>query len=240
MKKPIIGLTPSHNVKNDDLMMRPTYMRAIKNAGGIPIMLPLEASKEDLMQLVKTLDGFLFTGGPDIHPFHFGEETLQKCGDISVPRDHNELTLLSLVMEAKKPILGICRGVQLINVGLGGTIYQDIFSQFKEDPPLAHVQPFHYTSPCHKVKIVPGTKLNKIVGEQEISVNSMHHQAIKDVSPKLLVSGYASSGLVEAVEMPDYPYLVGVQWHPEYLFPAMDAAARLFSSFVKACTENEN
>ena len=237
MEKPLIGLTPSHDLKNNDLNMRPTYMRAVSHAGGIPVILPLEASTEDLRQLSACLDGFLFTGGPDIHPFHFGEETLAACGDVSPARDQMELELLSLAMETKKPILGICRGVQLINIGLGGDIYQDLTSQFKEDFPVAHRQPFHYTTPSHKVTVMEHTKLKAIVKESEIPVNSMHHQAIRNVAPGLIVSAYAANHLAEAVEMPDYPYLLGVQWHPEYLWETFKSAAALFDSFVDACRQ---
>ena len=122
MKKPVIGITPSHNTENDDISLRPTYLRAVLAAGGIPVVLPLEAGNEDLEMLVQMFDGFLFSGGPDPHPFLFGEETQANCGNASIPRDTMELALLKAVMAEKKPILGICRGAQIINVGLGGNI----------------------------------------------------------------------------------------------------------------------
>ncbi len=235
MKKPVIGLTPSHDTKTNDISMRPTYLGAIRAAGGIPVVLPLEASAEDLQQLTDTLDGFLFTGGPDMHPFSFGEETHIHCGQVSVKRDTLELALLPLVMKARKPILGICRGIQSLNVGLGGTIYQDVPSQFAREYPLVHKQPFYYDIPSHTVAITPGTRMAAICGEPVIQVNSMHHQAVKDLAPGCVVCGVASDGLVEAMEMPEYPYLVAVQWHPEYLWQNHQAAANLFKSFVEAC-----
>jgi len=235
MKKPLIGLTPSHDTKNDDVIMRPTYLGAIKAAGAIPVVLPLEASEEDLQQLVDTLDGFLFTGGPDVHPFLFGEETHINCGEVDVKRDSLEMALLPLVMKAKKPILGICRGIQSINIGLGGTIYQDIPSQFTREYPLVHRQPFYYDIPSHKVSITPGTRMADICKEPVIQVNSMHHQAVKNLAVGCVACAVASDGLIEAMEMPDYPYLVAVQWHPEYLWPKNQAAANLFKSFVEAC-----
>ena len=164
MKKPLIGLTPSHNTDNHDIQMRPTYLKAVTAAGAIPVVLPLTSSEEDLKQLVDTLDGFLFTGGPDVHPFLFGEETLDHCGSVSTERDQMELALLPLVMETGKPILGICRGVQLLNIGLGGTIWQDIPSQVTSDFPLAHTQPFAYTLPSHTVTVKPGSRLAEIGG----------------------------------------------------------------------------
>ena len=144
MKKPVIGITPSHNTDNDEISVRPTYLRAIEAAGGLSILLPLEVSAEDLKQLSGLCDGFLFSGGPDIHPFLLREETHMHCGNVSVARDTMELSLLKLAMEAKKPVLGICRGAQVINVGLGGDIYQDITSQAETGFPIAHKQPYSW------------------------------------------------------------------------------------------------
>ena len=150
MKKPVIGITPSHNTDNDEISVRPTYLRAIEAAGGLSILLPLEVSAEDLKQLSGLCDGFLFSGGPDIHPFLLREETHMHCGNVSVARDTMELSLLKLAMEAKKPVLGICRGAQVINVGLGGDIYQDITSQAETGFPIAHKQPYSCCLPSHQ------------------------------------------------------------------------------------------
>lgn len=235
MSRPLIGLTPSHDIHTNDISMRNTYLAAVKAAGGIPVVLPLELEEPDLQQLVSILDGFLFTGGPDVHPFLFGEETHAHCREVSAKRDSLELALLRLVMEAKKPILGICRGIQLINIGLGGTIYQDIPSQFLQTFPVAHKQPFPYAVPSHSVSVVCKTKLADLCQSSVIKVNSMHHQAIKDLAVGCIVSGTGPEGIIEAIEMPDYPFLLGVQWHPEYLWSQDPAAANLFLEFVKAC-----
>lgn len=234
MKKPIIGLTPYHDVKSNDTIMRPTYPAAIKAAGGIAVTLPLEVSEEDLAQIVDTMDGFIFTGGQDIHPFLYGEGTYIKCGEIDEKRDAMELALLPLVMKARKPILGICRGIQTLNVGLGGTLYQDVPGQFSREYTLLHQQSFPYYTQTHTVNIMPDTKMAEICGESVIRVNSMHHQAVKDPAPGCIVCGVATDGLIEAIEMPGYPYLVGVQWHPEHLWSHDQAAANLFRSFVEA------
>lgn len=239
MKRPLIGLTPSHDTQNDDISMRPTYLRALRAAGAIPVVLPLEASEEELAQLADTLDGFVFTGGPDVHPFHFGEETHPACGNVSPARDHLELTLLPLVMRTGKPILGVCRGLQLINIGLGGTIYQDIPSQRQETAPVCHSQPFYYTTPAHHVTVAPASLLSRITGKETLAVNSMHHQAAKDVAPGLMVSAQAPDGIIEALEKPDYPWLLAVQWHPEYLQAKEETAAAIFRAFVEACRTNE-
>ena len=149
-------------------------------------------------------------------------------GAVSSPSGHG----------SKKPVLGICRGIQLLNVGLGGTLYQDIPSQVTREFPIAHKQPFHYVSFSHRVAITPGTRLHTICQADSIGVNSSHHQAIKALANGLVATGKTSDGLIEAVEMPDYPFFVGVQWHPEYLWPEDAAAERLFTFFVTACSEH--
>ena len=237
MRKPLIGLTPAHDMESGDVKARPTYMRALKAAGAIPVVMPLDASEEDLKQLSKDLDGFLFTGGPDVHPFLFGEETQAHCGNVSPARDQMEISLLPMVMELQKPILGICRGIQVLNIALGGNIWQDIPSQVTRDFPLAHSQPFSYDMPCHTVALTEGSLLARISDSSSIEVNSMHHQAVKDLAPGLIASAYSTDYLIEALEMPDYPFFIGVQWHPEYLWEKNKEAFRLFQTFVMACKE---
>lgn len=233
-KKPVILLTPYFNTERDEPYMRPAFLKAVRHAGGIPVILPLDLTEADLAQLLEGADAVLFTGGPDVHPFFFGEETQAHCGNVCLRRDELELALLRLAMEAKKPILGVCRGVQILNIGLGGDIYQDIPSQFKEEFPIAHTQPFAYDIPSHTVSVTPGTLLARIAQNSVIKVNSMHHQAVRRVAPGLTASGHAPGGLVECVEKPDYPFFIGVQWHPEYLWEQDKAAERLFGMFVEA------
>ncbi len=237
MKRPVIGITASHDTEHDKLFINSVYLRAIRNAGGIPMIFPMEVTEDDLRDLVTLTDGVLFTGGDDIHPFLYGEETDAKCGNVSQPRDSMEMALVPLVMEFGKPIFGICRGIQILNTAMGGTLYQDIPSQFKSELSIAHRQPFAYKVPSHTVDITPGTLLSRILGEEHasIAVNSMHHQAIKDVAPGLEVCGYAPDKMIEAVYAPDYPFLLGVQWHPEHLTTSQLDAAKLFAAFVDAC-----
>ena len=235
MKKPLIGLTPSHDTENQDIKMRPTYLRALKAAGAIPVVMPLEIQGEDLKQLAKELDGFIFTGGPDVHPFLFGEETQAHCGNVSEERDKMELALLPFILEQRKPILGICRGIQVLNIAMGGTIWQDIASMTSSDFPIAHSQPFAYHLPSHTVSLTEGSLLKELSERDTLRVNSMHHQAVKDLAPGLMASAYSPDQLIEALEMPGYPFFVGVQWHPEYLWEKNEEAFRLFQKFVEAC-----
>lgn len=237
MKKPIIGLTPAHNMDNDSISLMPTYTRAVETAGGCSVILPLEVSKEDLQELAALCQGFIFTGGPDPHPFLWGEEIHKNCGPISVKRDQMELALLSIAMEQKKPILGICRGAQLINVGLGGDIYQDIESQYHAVFPVAHRQPLPSSYPSHHIDVRDGSLLAAIAKTTgRIEVNSHHHQSIRKLAPGMIAGGVAPDGLIEEIELPEYPFLIGVQWHPEYMVETDHAAKNLFKSFVNACS----
>ncbi len=272
MSKPLIGLTPGHNTETQDLFMRPAYLEALTAAGALPVVLPLDASPEDGTKLAQSFDGFLFTGGPDPHPFLFGEETHRNCGNISPRRDAMETALLSAVMKEGKPVLGICRGIQIINVALGGNIYQDIPSQYRppresgprmdsrspkspaqgrdHDPerhrnapgipgeqndfPIAHSQPCGSHIPTHTVTLAPKSRLARICGSPALRVNSMHHQAVRDLAKGLTASALAPDGLIEAIEMAGYPWLIAVQWHPEYLRED-PANFRIFQDFTAAC-----
>ena len=233
-KKPVIALTPYYNTEKDEPYMRPAYLKALHAVGAIPVILPLDLTTEDMEQLIDSFDGILFTGGPDIHPFFFGEDTQAQCGNVCLKRDNMEFALLEIAMGHQKPILGICRGAQMLNIALGGDIYQDIPSQFPQDFPVAHVQPFIYEIPSHKVEVMPGTLLAAITQAPSINVNSMHHQAVRNVAPGLIASGFAAGELIECIEKPDYPFLIGVQWHPEYLWDQDPAMERLFQMFVDA------
>lgn len=167
-------------------------------------------------------------------PFLFGEETQVHCGNVSPARDRMEMELLTQVMEAGKPILGICRGIQLINVALGGDIYQDIPSQTESLFPIAHSQPFSYAYPSHHVSVAEGSLLSGITGDASfIEVNSMHHQAVRTTAPGLIPCGFAPDGLIEALEKPDYPFLLGVQWHPEYLWKPTGKLLRSSGSLLR-------
>ena len=254
-KKPVILLTPYFNTERDEPYMRPAFLKAVRHAGAVPVILPLDLEEEERAFVkhkapvrhpasdqetgMKTADGVLFTGGPDVHPFFFGEETQHHCGNVCLRRDQMEFSLLKLAMAARKPIIGVCRGAQVLNIGLGGDIYQDIPSQFPQKFPVAHTQPFGYEIPSHTVTVTPGTLLAEISQCDTLKVNSMHHQAVRTVAPGLIASGHGPEGLVECVEMPEYPFLIGVQWHPEYLWEQDPAACRLFTAFVKACSELE-
>ena len=163
----------------------------------------------------------------------YGEETLPDCGTPSLPCDEFGFFMLEHALSTKKPILGICRGAQLINVGLGGTLYQDLPSQCPS--PIAHRQTEPKFSFSHEVALTEGEPLHRLLGQKRIRANSFHHQAVKTPGHGLRVMARADDGTVEAIYAPDHPYLFGIQWHPERLLDIDENSRRLFSHFVQAC-----
>jgi len=233
MKKPMIGVIPLYDELRTSYWMLPGYMKGIEEAGGIPVMLPLTTDTEVILKLAETFDGFLFTGGQDVDPKWYGEEKSDLCGAACAERDKLEMELFRHVVEMDKPAFGICRGVQLMNVALGGSLYQDIPSE--KNSPLTHSQKPPYDVPAHGVNIMPGTLLHQIVGCDSLRVNSYHHQGIKRLSERLIPAAYAEDGLTEAVNLPGKKFILGVQWHPEYMYESDPYSLRLFQAFVQAC-----
>ena len=234
MKKPLIAITQNFNETEFTYGIAKTYVESVKKAGGIPVLLTFIDDK-DLDQLVKRFDGFIFTGGPDMEPNYFGEQPVPALGTITPSRDHFEVQLAKAVLKSGKPILGICRGCQVMNVVCGGTLIQDLPSQYKVDNLIKHVQSAPRWHASHAVELVPGTKLAECFpGETTIRVNSYHHQAIKDLAPNWVVSAKAPDGVIEAAEATDYPYLMAIQWHPETFFDYTNFDA-VFKKFIKVC-----
>jgi putative glutamine amidotransferase len=235
MKKPIIGLTPQYDYDRNRVWVGPNYLDSVRCAGGIPIILPLNISKEELSVAANVCDGFLFTGGPDISPFRFQEETIQQCGVVVPERDKMEEDLFSLIIDTNKPILGICRGIQVLNVFLGGTLYQDITAQFDSPLQLSHSQQSGNSVLSHSVVVEKNSLLYDIVSKEYMPVNSFHHQAIKDLAPSLKIAGVSPDSLIEAIYLPDKRFFLGVQWHPEHLYNTNEDALNIFKAFINAC-----
>lgn len=230
--KPVIGLVPLVDYQKDSYWMLPGYMKGIQKAGGLPVMLPLEAEPEDLSDLSRHLDGFLFTGGHDVSPEMYHEETQPFCGEICPERDRFEMRLFAQALKDRKPVLGICRGIQLINVLMGGTLYQDLP---KQHPSCIehHGQP-PYDRPVHSIHIEKGTPLYRLCGG-EMHVNSYHHQAIRTLAPGLRKMAEAADGIIEAVYHPDFAFLWGVQFHPEFSWQRDVHCQLIFDEFVRNC-----
>ena len=238
MPKPLIGIT-TRNGKDSDghptVAIMHSYVNAVLGAGGVPVPIPSILPEEDLRQLYAQLDGVLFSGGGDISLEHFPGSDHPRIDTVDDWRDATEISLMRTAVQDRKPLLGICRGAQVMNVALGGTLYTHIPDQLKGA--LDHDYPGHLRKTIvHPVNVDETSRAAEIFGETLLHVNSLHHQGLKDIAPGLRVAGQAPDGLVEVVELPDHPYAVAVQWHPEWLTdqPAMQ---RLFKSFVDAAGE---
>lgn len=232
MKRPMIGVVPLVDEERESYWMLPGYMKGIEKAGGIPVMLPLTLDEMIIEQLVQAMDAFLFTGGQDVSPSIYGETALPECGAPCGLRDRMEGMLLNAVLKLDKPILGICRGIQFLNAALGGTLYQDLPTQHTSR--VEHHQSPPYDIPVHFVRICQNTPLHTLLQIDELCVNSYHHQAVRELSPKLKAMAVSEDGLTEAVYMPDKKFVWAVQWHPEFSFEKDDASRRIFEVFVEA------
>lgn len=235
LAKPVIGLTSSYEVtgESERIFLPHSYLDSIRHFGGIPLILPAEADDAELEFLIDQCDGILLTGGNDIDPEKYGETQLNDTITLAPVRDKMEMKVCDLAVERNLPVLGICRGVQLINVYFGGTLYQDIPAQLQTE--VKHrMEPPHHRS-CHNCILDKDSPLFALVGENVIGVNSHHHQSIKDIAPGFLVMGRCEDGVIEAIWKPGKPFLWGVQWHPEKIWDIEESSAKVFEAFLAAC-----
>lgn len=232
---PIIGITTnqSTNVHSQQTVtLMQAYVNAVVQAGGVTVLIPSLIAKDGWEALYTRLDGILFSGGGDIGLEHSPGDPHPRIDDVDPARDSIELKMIQAAASDGKPFLGICRGCQVVNVGLGGTLYTHIPDQFPNA--LDHSYPGNMrTVLVHEVGIEGGTRVAEIYGEPIIKVNSLHHQGLKDIAPSLRVAGRAPDGLVEAVELPDHPFGLAVQWHPEWLTD-QESTRNFFRKFVEA------
>lgn len=211
-KKPIIGVSASSYETSGGAPA--TYIEAIKRAGGVPLVIPMTTDDSQLLNILEVIDGLVMTGGEDICPSYYGEEPLRALGEIVPFRDEFDYKLIKMAVDKGLPVLGICRGEQIMNVVFGGTLYQDIPSQ-KKDSYIKHRQNAPRVYGTHSINIEKGSLLEKQVGKNKVNVNSYHHQAVKDVAPGFKATAYSQDGVVEAIEMIGNNKVWGVQFHPE-------------------------
>ncbi|MGE5072067.1 MAG: gamma-glutamyl-gamma-aminobutyrate hydrolase family protein [Anaerolineae bacterium] len=235
---PIIGITANQIVNSLGqplVQLQQAYINAIADAGGVPVIVPSSLATGGWETLYSRLDGILFSGGGDISVERFSGEPHPRVDDVEPDRDSVELSLLHAAAAGGKPFLGICRGCQLINVGLGGTLYTHLPDQLPGS--LDHAYPGNMRKVLvHEVQIEEGTLVASVLDEPIVRVNSHHHQGLKDIAPDLRIAGRAPDGLVEAIELPAHPFGLAVQWHPEWLTD-QESTRNLFRRFVQAADQ---
>jgi putative glutamine amidotransferase len=237
MNHPLIGLTTFRQMSAaglSQISITEAYVNALIGAGAAPLLIPLGLPESVLHTIFSRLDGILFTGGGDVHPVQYQGQDHPLVDEVDLDRDRIEIQLIQDARRSALPFLGICRGLQVVNVALGGTLYEDILDQRpgSQRHQFWPERPRNYLA--HPVEIEPSSRLAAILGVDRPEVNSFHHQGIRDLAPPLQASAYAPDGMIEAVELPDHPFGLAVQWHPEWLVMDDVAMRRLFKELVHA------
>ena len=227
--RPLIGITSSYNWDNHSHTIPNSYVDAVERGGGTPVILP-PTFQIDVEQLLEVLDGLVLTGGVDVDPQLYGESPIPNLGKVDPKRDHFEMEITRKALSIGKPILAICRGHQVLNVALGGTLYQDVPSQVEGSIKHYAKTPLYY--PSHSVEVKEGSRLHGMFGKEELGVNSFHHQAVKDLGEGLVARAWAPDGVIEAMELPGDAFVLGVQWHPERMIDG--EMLKIFQGFVQA------
>lgn len=231
--KPIIGITAYNYQDKETYVAKSTYINAILLSGGIPILIPYSKDRKTCKHIIEKIDGLLLPGGIDITPGLFGEEPIPEAGMSILEMDLFEIELITQAMKKRKPILAICRGIQILNVSLGGTLYQDIHAQGAAS--ICHSQYANLREEkTHSIVLNTDSFLYKLFQVDKLYVNSFHHEAIKDLGKVLLASAYSVDHILEACESKD-GRVIGVQWHPETLFATDNNSKRLFQYFISIC-----
>lgn len=248
MKKPIIGISASMIYEEKDELflgdkyscVAYSYIDAVYKSGGIPVTLPILKDVSAIREQVKLLDGLILSGGRDVDPHFYGEEPLEKLEAIFPERDVHEIALIKAAIDLKKPIFAICRGMQILNVTCGGTLYQDI-----SYAPGEHIKHYQIGSPyqaTHSIKIDKHSTLFRMADKLEVErVNSFHHQALKKVADRFKIVATAPDGIIEAVEYENEksPFIIGVQFHPEMMYDKSTFARGIFKKFINICIESK-
>jgi putative glutamine amidotransferase len=233
-QRPLIGITPGYNYDESRLYINNGYVQGVMEAGGLPVLMPVTEDVTVLGDIIHLCGGFLISGGPDMDARYYGEENMPFNGEISPYRDLIETEIIKGAAECNKPVFGICRGIQVINVALGGSLYQDIGAQANEKEVLKHSQKAPKWYPTHDIFIKRNSKVWQSFGKDCVRVNSFHHQAVKNLAAGFQVTSRSADGIIESIEHKEHIFLVGVQWHPELMWQRDRSFLKLFELFVKA------
>lgn len=234
-ERPLIGIVAGQHSTREGVVrlgLPRAYVSALEMAGGVPVIIPLVEDTRLADTYLQPLDGLLLAGGGDVDPARFGEEPIPQLGSVDPERDALEIALAEKALAADLPVLGICRGIQVLNVAAGGTLYQDLPSQVPHA--LKHDQSAPRWYPCHDVRLEPDSMLARLFQAETLRVNSFHHQAVRVVAQPFRVAAKAKDAVIEAMESRAHTFVVGVQWHPECMVERYPVQRLLFTAFVKA------
>ncbi len=226
----VIGVMPLYDEEKESYWMLPGYMKMLEAENAIPMMLPLTSKAAELDYFLEICGGFLLTGGHDVSPSLYHTDKKPWCGRCCELRDEMERYILQKAAEQNKSVLGICRGIQFMNVCFGGTLYQDLETEY--DRGIDHHMMPPYNRAAHQVIVQKGTPLYDIVNKERIGVNSYHHQAVKMLSPDFQTMAVSEDGLMESIYMPSHKFMIGVQWHPEFSYETNENSRKLIKAFV--------
>ena len=236
-RRPLIGIMPGFEADRGLISLRPQYAFGVAEVGGAPVILPVpgvEVPEEQWLDTLDHLDGLLVSGGPDLDPMTFGEAPVRGLGSVSPERDRFELTFVRAALERDLPLLGICRGIQTVAVAAGGTLIQDVNTQFPGV--IKHRQDAPYWHTTHFVRLAPASQIATIHAAEQIMVNSFHHQAVRELPYGFVATAWAPDGLIEAMESTRHRMVLGVQWHPEGIWPVDRNHLAVFRHLVQAAT----
>ncbi len=234
--KPIIGITAAYDFERSTSNLRDDYYEAVIQCGAVPVIIPVTENKSVWVEYLDLCDGLILSGGPDIDAAYFGQSNLPCANEISPVRDSMELYLAQQAIAVDMPILGICRGIQVLNVAAGGSIFQDIYSENSSGKKLIqHSQKGPRWFQIHGIHIVENSCLFGIFKKDTIKVNSFHHQAVSEVAPGFVVNAYSEDGIIEAISCEGKKFILGVQWHPENLWSRDRFHLKLFERLVAMC-----
>ncbi len=232
--KPVIGITCFHDWAEQRHRQNDTYINAVNKAGGLPVLLPcLTAEEADLGAHLDLVHGLLVAGGPDADPVFFGEEPEEGLGNVNPCMDAYEIPIITMALKRDMPILGICRGEQMLNIAAGGSVIQHLPAAVRRA--LKHQQSAPRSCVTHSIEVAAGTLLSRVLTTGPMRVNSFHHQAVGRVARGFYVSAVAPDGVVEAIESIEHKFALGVQWHPECMWDSTPNFDSLFAAFVAAC-----
>ena len=231
-KKPVIAVTPMYDSKEERYVLKAAYMQMLEGLGALPVIMPLTTDEAVQDRFLDLCDGLVLSGGADIDPIRYGAVDEGLCGGISPLRDEVEIALCRRAVARDMPVLGICRGHQILNVALGGTMYQDL--KLQQGTPFEHMVMNPVGGLVHRVAIAADSPLAKLQGAESMMVNSRHHQAIRDAAPDLRVQAVSPDGVIESVYLPGKRFVWGVQWHPESIWEISPENRKIAEEFLRA------